>query len=1012
MLKRMSFKTKVLLGFGVMLVLMLGMALFSFINNFNNEQNLLDIDNKILPVALIASDMATDIVQVQQFLTDVSATRNRASYAEAEAYARAFKQGLAKLRQEAEGDTGELNKLAELERDFDRFYASGKRMAETYLASGTEAGNQIMAEFDKSSIDLSTRMEALRASEVRRATAYVHDLAQSSKTFIVLLIGLTLISVAVGFAIAYYLNYYLKKQLGVDPIFAKGIAKEIAKGDFNRDIRLEPGDTKSLLFALKNMQQQLRERMENEQAGQRQLRERMELDARAKESALRIQLALDKATANLMVTDENYNIIYLNEALSQLFECAAIDIRHESPDFDPDRLLGANIDLFQKDPLPQRALLDSLKSAVKFNLTIGGKHFDIIANPAIYGSGHRIGTVLEWQDRTDEVKIEQEIKTIVEAVKSGKLNNRLSTADKTGFLQLLSININDLSAIIENVFNDIASVMRSMAAGNLSQRITNDYEGIYDSCKRSINSTLDELRERIEREAKAKENALRIQLALDKTSTNVMVADENHHIIYINEALTAFFREAQNEIRRQLPQFDLSTLIGSSIDLFHDDPAHQRSYLDSMRTTFKSSFLLGGRNINFIANPVLDENGRRVGTVAEWKDRTFEIKIEDEIKAIVDAVKNGDLNRRLNLSDKAGFFQMLGTNINELAAVIESVFNDIAKVIRGMAVGDLTQRITHDYDGVYGDCKNDINKSLDKLQDVFSQIQEAARSIDQSSYDIASGNNDLSRRAEQQAASLEETASSMEELTSTVKNNADYAKQANQEAAYARELAELGSHVADSAIGAMVQINESNTRIGDIISMIDEIALQTNILALNAAVEAARAGEQGRGFAVVASEVRNLAQRSAAAAKEIKDLISDTLEKVEGGSKLVSEAGKSLDAIVINVKHLNDIIAKIASESDDQFQGIKQINLAIAQMDDITQQNATLAEKTAAASVSMHGQSEHMRQLMAFFRLAQAANGDALAEQENTALLPQPKLKTLLKQTFLPAKARDGWEEF
>jgi len=240
-----------------------------------------------------------------------------------------------------------------------------------------------------------------------------------------------------------------------------------------------------------------------------------------------------------------------------------------------------------------------------------------------------------------------------------------------------------------------------------------------------------------------------------------------------------------------------------------------------------------------------------------------------------------------------------------------------------------------------------------------------------------------------------------------------YAKQANEDASHARELAEIGSQVSDSAIHAMQETNESNTKIGDIIRVIDEIELQTNILALNAAVEAARAGGQGCGFAVVVGEVRNLARWSAAAAKEIKAQIVDTVEKVEDGSKLVIEAGKSLKEIEVDIKHLNELIAKIPFESDEQFQGIKQINLAVAQMDDITQQNRALAEQTATASVSMSDQSMQMRQLMAFFILGDNSAQLTKIQQLTIAKPLKMKLEASPKHAFIATNAgHEGWEEF
>jgi methyl-accepting chemotaxis protein len=253
---------------------------------------------------------------------------------------------------------------------------------------------------------------------------------------------------------------------------------------------------------------------------------------------------------------------------------------------------------------------------------------------------------------------------------------------------------------------------------------------------------------------------------------------------------------------------------------------------------------------------------------------------------------------------------------------------------------------------------------------------------------VASGNADLSQRTEEQASSLEETASSMEELTSTVKQNAENAKQANQLAASASEVAVKGGAVVSEVVGTMSSINESSKKIVDIISVIDGIAFQTNILALNAAVEAARAGEQGRGFAVVASEVRNLAQRSAAAAKEIKGLIGDSVDKVGAGTKLVDEAGKTMQEIVSSVKRVTDIMSEITAASQEQSSGIEQVNQAITQMDEVTQQNAALVEEAAAAAEAMQEQAQNLAHAVSVFRLDDAAAGsdvDVSAKQETVA---------------------------
>ncbi len=313
--------------------------------------------------------------------------------------------------------------------------------------------------------------------------------------------------------------------------------------------------------------------------------------------------------------------------------------------------------------------------------------------------------------------------------------------------------------------------------------------------------------------------------------------------------------------------------------------------------------------------------------------------------------------------------------INELADTIENVFTDIQQVVNTMAEGDLTQKIDNDFGGTFAVCRDSINATQEKLGEVFGQIRESSEFVRNSSQEIASGNNNLSQRAEEQAASLEETASSMEQLTGTVKTNADNAQQANQVANTARESAQKGGEIANKAVMAMDHINTSSNKIAEIIGVIDEIAFQTNLLALNASVEAARAGEQGRGFSVVATEVRTLAQRSATAAKESKELIKNSLAKVVQGSELVHETGEALAEIVGATKKVGDIVAEIAAASGEQSMGINQVNQAVSQMDEITQQNAALAEQASAASVSMSEQSKHMDTLLAFFKTGEVPVG-------------------------------------
>ncbi|WLQ16579.1 CHASE3 domain-containing protein [Hahella aquimaris] len=349
--------------------------------------------------------------------------------------------------------------------------------------------------------------------------------------------------------------------------------------------------------------------------------------------------------------------------------------------------------------------------------------------------------------------------------------------------------------------------------------------------------------------------------------------------------------------------------------------------------------------------------------------------IERDIQGLVNKARHGDLADRIELKDKQGFFKDLSSSINELVNVNAQVLNDVSRVMSALSQGNLNQKITAEYQGVFAKLKDDANNTIDKLTEVVGKINEAASQVKTGSKEIAMGNSDLSARTEKQAASLEETASSMEELSQAVGLNADKAQKAADLAKNAQQAALRGGNVVDEAIQAMGGITEASDKIADIIGVIDDMAFQTNLLALNAAVEAARAGEQGRGFAVVAGEVRDLARRSASAAKEIKTLIVDSTKRVEDGSTQVNHSGETLRKIVDSVKDVVMVIEEIATSATEQSQGIEQVNLAVAQMDQMTQQNAALVEEASAASEAMSDQAAAMLSLMSFFKSNQLEAG-------------------------------------
>ncbi|MEM9172162.1 MAG: methyl-accepting chemotaxis protein, partial [Pseudomonadota bacterium] len=354
----------------------------------------------------------------------------------------------------------------------------------------------------------------------------------------------------------------------------------------------------------------------------------------------------------------------------------------------------------------------------------------------------------------------------------------------------------------------------------------------------------------------------------------------------------------------------------------------------------------------------------------EWQDRTHEFAAEREIQAVVDAARGGDLSRRIDPTGMHGFLRQFSDSVNELIQAVEQIFGETGSVLGALAQGDLTQRIEGDYAGRFLQLKSDINATVERLTDVLTQIKLASDWVKTGSSEISQGNTDLSQRTEEQGSSLEATAASMQSMTDAVRRNADSAAEANSLALASSAQAQRGGQVVNEAIAAMAEIDASSRKIGDIIGVIDEIAFQTNLLALNASVEAARAGEQGRGFAVVASEVRNLAGRSATAAREIKALIGDSGKKVNDGSRLVNQSGETLKQIVEGIQKVTQIVGDIASASQQQSSGIDKVNAEVSQMDKLTQQNAALVEQAAAASEAMGEQAESLDQLMAFFTVS------------------------------------------
>jgi methyl-accepting chemotaxis protein len=610
-----------------------------------------------------------------------------------------------------------------------------------------------------------------------------------------------------------------------------------------------------------------------------------------------------------------------------------------------------------------------------------------------------------------------DIKNATEFASKGNLEQRIDISDKKGFLKNLAENINQNLNINQLLVEELNDVLRGLSAGNLNQTVQGHYSGDLQKVKQNANDSVAQLNsvmmemknvidafangildKRIDLEAKSgffRELAKNLNHSLDVNQNIIVEVTRVFAAISAGDltqtisgsysgTLVQLTQDVNNSINR------LNEVMGQIRDVVN--AAGQGSLDSRIPQEGKQGFFL---DISKNLNRSLDSNQKMV----------------KELMRVFAAMALGDLTQTMN-DNYQGSLDELKQDVNNSIARLNTLFEELMHVFAAMSGGDLTQVMRNNYDGRLAELKNDINNSVTRLDAVMAKIGQAVGMINDASSEVLRGNTSLSQRTEQQAAALEETASSMQEMTDTVQQNADNAEQANQLSISARKHAEEGGKVVNQAIVAMNEINKSSRKVSDIIGVIDEIAFQTNLLALNAAVEAARAGEQGRGFAVVATEVRNLAQRSAAAAKEIKSLIQDSVSKVEEGSTLVNQSGKTLEEIVVSVKKVSDIVAEIAAASREQSSGILQVNNAVTQMDEMTQQNASLVEELSGNSDSMLKQVNSLAELLSFFNFT-VVQAEPMKTTRKTHDLHQ-KRKSLDELRELERQKEDStqWENF
>jgi methyl-accepting chemotaxis protein len=1060
MLNQLSFRTKILILIAVSAIMASVLAFSGYlgISKLDRAVNEQTLGASLLRSGLVA-DMMHDAVNSDVLSALVASSKPVIDPKVKGEVLASIQEHDNILRQQLDTlDKSKLNleeraQLSQVKLDVDEYLKGGESIIKIAFQDRYVAEQQLPV-FDKQFKALETSLGVLddtlenKVKDIELRSTSVSKIAYTT-LFAATLLGLGLLAL-----VSLLIARNLFKQLGGEPSLIHAIADRISIGDVGVDTPTKAGDTGSVMYAMGKMKQSLADLIDDAHimtatvmsgdletrvdthkhpgAFGQLLRSVDETLAEAAAPLYTVADYIDKISkgnipSKITVSDEANTINNIRRNLNTTIDTLnafindmqTMSSEHDKGDIDV--MMDAN--KFQGS---YKAMAQGVNAMVNGHISLNKKAIAIVKE---FGEGNFEAPLEPFPGKKAFINdtIEQvraNLKALMEdaywlaaEAQDGKLTSRADANRHHGDFRKIIAGINaTLDSIVDPIQDAIEQITKD-SRGDMSGTFTSEFKGDFGELKRRLTNLSLTMKGVIDAcayvRAQHDKGDIDVMVAADRFKGDFGIMADNinsvisSHIELNQKAMACIKAFGEGNFDAPLEQFPgkkafindtvekvRGSLKGFIADMQHMATEHDRGDIDVLMNVngYPGDYKTMAQGVNDMVNGHIAVKKKAMAVVKEFGEGNFDAPLEQ-------------------FPGKKVF---INNTIEQVRSNLQALIADTDMLAQASLDGRIQVRAdAQNHQGDFRKIVEGINSTLESIVTPIITVKGAIDSISTAAKEISSGNADLSHRTEQQAASLEETASSMEELASTVKQNADNARQANQLALTASDVAAKGGGMVQQVVNTMCSINESSRKIVDIISVIDGIALQTNILALNAAVEAARAGEQGRGFAVVASEVRNLAQRSAAAAKEIKELIGDSVEKVEDGSKLVGEAGKTMDEIVASVKRVTDIMSEIAAASIEQSAGIDQVNKAVNQMDEVTQQNAALVEQAAAAAESLEEQAQTLSDTVAQFRLDSDIRSPVLRRPSLSVVPPKPAARKAAASSAKPSKPSDDeWEEF